>query len=788
MLRQTSVKRLAVAAAFSTFAAIAALPAAGQGLLEEIIVTAEKREAALSDTPIAITALTADVMKDLGIYSQQEISNFTPSMSYQETAGGGEGNRVYLRGIGRETSSTGTEPGVGVYNDGFYTNESGVLLGSTDRIERIEILRGPQGTLYGKNTTGGAINVYSKKPGDEFEHILRAIVGNYSARDLAFTSSGPVTDWLGYLLHYNKIDQDSFFENVSGPDPIGADSEYIEGQFTVDFTDQISWNVRYFSASFENETLERAKLGGYRNEVGAPPALGPIVMNPEAFALLPQAPAQTDVFKLSSDFQGRVAVDDQDTYQSTLTIDLDSLTIKLLNGYQEYSWFGQKDFDGTFSPVSYIETIGQAEETTQHEIQFISNGDGNIDWVVGLFYLNNETNQPYKLTDANNPHLINNLSGFPNPEGIFYEQRGIAESTSQAVYGQFTYSVNEKLSLTAGMRYSEDEKEGFETQTIFFDSAADLNFCSQAGFEILRVNNDPYGTAPGCARFGILVSDLEASHEAEWDAVDWRLNASYFLAPEHMLYATVSTGYKPGGFRLGGFQDDPATLENESIVNNEELTAFELGYKGGVEGVWNISAAAFFYDYEDIQVELSFRDPNAGIVTSRLANASNTDVWGFEMESSWAATERLTILGNYSYLKSEYKDEFLVVDLKSETERNAQGNRLNRTPKNKFTLAANYVQPLVQGDLVFSGNFSFVDDQFMTVFNDDVEKVDSYTQINARISWRAESYELALFGKNLTDEISFANDLSVSGLEDGNRTTVRPLSPRTYGVEAVYRF
>ncbi|MFK8051163.1 MAG: TonB-dependent receptor [Halioglobus sp.] len=778
---------------FTTIASLSSGAVLAQSLLEEVIVTAQKREATLSDTPIAITALSSDQLNALGIVDQQDIANFTPSMSYQESAGGGEGNRIYLRGIGRETSSAGTEPGVGVYDNGFYTNESGVLAGSVDRIERIEILRGPQGTLYGRNTTGGAINVISKKPGDEFEHIARAVLGSYDTTSLQLTSSGPITDKVGYLLHYTQLDQDSFFENVSGPDPIGIDTDYIEGQLDFDFTDRINWHVRYTSASFENETLERAKIDGYRNEPGAPAKLGEIVVNPELFALLPVAPAERDPFKLSSDFQGNVAIDDQRVFQSTLTFDFDAVTVRMLNGYQDYTWNSEKDFDGLVSPASFVETIAQEETNTQHELQFISNGEGNVDWVLGLFYLKNENVQPYTLTDAANPFLINNISGVANPNGVFYNQVGDLEATSKAIYSQADWRVNDRLTLTAGLRYSEDEKVAFEEQQIFYDSVLDNCGAAQDQFlAALRSSGDPYSTPPGCAvRFGLSVNDATADHKADWDAVNWRLNASYEIGDGGMAYATVSTGYKPGGFRLGALQDDPATPNtDESEVDNEELVAYEIGYKGTIADTLSFGAAVFFYDYTDIQVELDILDPNTGIVTAKLDNASSSEVYGLEFEGTWVVNDKLTLLGNYSYLKSEYKDDFFVQDNKDNRVRNVKGNELNRTPNHKFSLAAYYVQPVGEGDLVFTANYSYVDEQFMTVFNDDIETIDSYNQVNARIAWKpsSEKYEVSVFGRNLNDELSFANDYSVSALADGVRRTARPISPRVYGLEAVVFF
>jgi iron complex outermembrane recepter protein len=773
---------------FTAVASLSASSVLAQGLLEEVIVTAKKRETTLSDTPIAITAISGDTIKDLGIYTAQDVSNFTPSMSFQEEAGGGEGNRVYLRGIGRETNVLGTEPGVGVYNNGFYSTEAAALAQPVDIVERIEILRGPQGTLFGRNTTGGAINVVTKKPGEEFEHIARARVGNYNSTSVELTSSGPITDKVGYLVHYSQLKADSFYENVSSRDPKGVDSDYIEAQLSVDFTDNIDWNFRYYSAGYENESLRRSKLDGYRNEPGAPSKLGSLVINAELFSPITLAPDQQDPFKRSSDFDGVVEVNDQKAYQSTLNFDFDLVTVRMLNGYQDYSFDSAKDYDGTASPASYIETIGQTDTTTQHELQFISNGEGSVDWVVGLFYLKNEVEQPYWLTDANNPYLINNLSGFENPLGIYYFQSGDMETESMAIYSQFDWAVSDRLSLSAGLRYSEDEKTGDEARQIVYDSV--LDFCGEAFLPGLIAEGDPYATPDGCFRGGFLVSDEVDDHKDDWDAVNWRLNASYNFGDDNMVYATVATGYKPGGFRLGGMQDVEETPRDESVVDNEDLTSYELGYKGTIAEVLYISSALFYYDYEGIQVELAVLDPASGIATDRLVNASDTEVYGFEIESVWAASDKLRVMANYSYLNSEYKDDFFVSDIKSDEIRNAKGNELNRTPNNKFNLAASYTQPIGNGTVIFSGNYAWIDEQYMSVFNDEIETVDSYEQLNARISWQPNSgrYEIALYGINLTDEESFANDLEVSALSDGVRRNGRPINPRVYGLEAAIYF
>jgi len=795
------------------------------GLMEEIIVTSQKREQTLQDTPVAITAFTGDQMSDLGIVSIQDISNFTPSMSYQEAAGGGEGNRIYIRGVGRETSVLGTEPGVGIYTDGFYSNESGALLAGVDRIERLEVVRGPQGTLYGRNTTGGAINVVSRRPSEEFEGAIRFNAGSYNSRVGQFTVSGPINEKVRYFAHHSKTTQDSFYTNLSGDDPIGRDESYSEFQLNVDVTDNINWNLRATDASFDNETIGFQNLGA--NFTSGPLKLGELVVNPELFSFLATSPSAADPFDIDSDFQGSVHLSDNYNFQSTLNIELDNMSVRLLNGSSEMEWTGEKDFDGTSSLVSYTEEITQIEESTQHEIQFISNGDGAVSWVAGLFYYDSELLQPYILHDYDNPYLTNVIT-LPtyapkaNPEQAFYHQSGQLEAETTAIYGQLDWQVNEDLVITAGLRYSEDKKSGSEQQQVIIDTlGCGFNYYPGTGNPFLLPfyapadyssfvtvgNLYPGGQfADACPtddndRFALEYTNKSADHSGKWDSITWRINANWAINDSSQAYATVSTGYKSGGFRLGGMQDDPTTAVNESIVDEETLTSFEVGYKGAITDSLNLNAAAYFYEYSDMQVELDILNPDSGLSTSMLANAPSVDVYGFEMEATWAATDNLTILASYSYNESEITEEFLVGDLKTYVFnpltlqnppliRDAKGNQLNRSPQNKVAIGAFHMQPFVAGVLVSTATYSSIDKQFVSIHNDDIESIDSYAKLDARISWKAGSgkYEISVYGDNLTDELSYANGYSVGNQQLGNRLSGRAIAPRTLGAELVFFF
>lgn len=770
-------------------------------VLEQIIVTAQKREETLAETPVAVTAATGDKLNALGINTLQDIANLAPSMSYQEVAGGGEGNRIYLRGIGRETSVTGTDPGVGVYNNGFYTSESAVMAASVDRIERIEVLRGPQGTLYGRNTTGGALNLVAKKPGEESEAVARVNAGSYGRKQVELTYSAPLTDTFGVLVHMTDSSRDSYYTNTSGPQPIGIDNRYVEAQFDWDLSDSINWHFRYFTAESSDETLGMVHLSPYLNGPTAPSKLGSLVINPELFAPNMAPPSLDDPFMISSDMAGFVDVDDSNNYQSTFSIDLDAMTIRVLNGYSEYTWYGEKDNDGTASPVSLVEAIGQKEDSTQHEIQFISNGDGAISWVGGLFYYENNLDQPYWLLDRNNPYLVNALDAatyapVANPEGEYYYQSGTLEAKSTAVYGQVDWALNDALTINVGLRYSEDEKSGTEQQRITYDSGLCYDSAEQLVPYFLLFAN-PYGDTcadlgvPGVPpRAGLRTSDASASHSESWDALNFKLGATY-ETDSAMMYASLTSGYKPGGFRLGGMQDNPATAENESVVENEEVMAYEIGYKGALSESFIVAAAAYYYDYTDMQVELGIIDPNTGLVQNLLANAPDVSIYGFEVESTWAATDKLTMFANYSYTTSQFEDDFIVSDNKDDSIRNVKGNELNRTPNSKFSLSGIHVEPLSNGsELVLSANYTWVDDQYFTVFNDDIETIKSYDVVNARAAWVSASgnLEVGVYGKNLANDVNYAYGYEISEAADGNRAYGRPSDPRTFGAELVVRF
>ena len=208
--------------------------------LEEVIVTASKRETNLQDTAIAVSAFTSDMLESLDINSPFDFESLVPSFTYQQTR-----NRISIRGVGRFSNSLGVSPGVAIYNDGIFTAEAAALSSQPMNIQQTEILRGPQGTLYGRNTTGGAVNVISKRPTDEFHGDFRAKFGNYGTQEFGFVITGPITDSFRYKLHAYDAERDGLQDNEAGTDLRTVDSTYLEAQLEWDITDDLSVWLKY---------------------------------------------------------------------------------------------------------------------------------------------------------------------------------------------------------------------------------------------------------------------------------------------------------------------------------------------------------------------------------------------------------------------------------------------------------------------------------------------------------------------------------------------------------------
>ncbi|KAA1194320.1 TonB-dependent receptor [Pseudohalioglobus sediminis] len=773
-------------------AATTSLPVVAESMLEEVIVTAQKRETGLQDTSIAITALSGDALDDLNITSAGDYEALVPSLSVRE-----EPSRLFLRGIGRVTNTLGTEPGIGLYRDGIYSSELNELNRSTSlTTERIEVLRGPQGTLFGRNTSGGAINIISKRPTENFEHQVRGTIGNYDRLDWGVSSSGPITDALGYRVYAKQQTRDGYIENISGKDIWDQDNRSWGAQLSWDVSD--TFNIWFSYASDETDDYRNGLLA---NGTLITPYITDQVTQDgfflsEQFGWDKENPTLKDPYKVDYNDALRTRDYRSNKYATHLTWDLSSVTLKYIGSYSENDWEAENgDFGFTSNPdVRGLEYSGQFQDSQSHEIQLLSASDGALQWVVGFYYYESDKDQPYiastptadpleyaiLVADATNPAA----ELFFNPGRRQVDQFTSLETESKAVYADGNYSFNPEWKLTLGVRYTEDEKDGYEAQTIIADPRVAFVAPGVSAYDALKPLWNAYGFPENCC--GFLDREQETFNRRlkdDWSNVSGRMVLDYTPNDDILLYASIANGYKAGGFNLGPVQPD-GSFDEETVLS------YELGFKGTFADVLRVNAAAFFYTYDDMQVQTN--TIINGLLVEQLVNAGESEVKGLEIEATWLATENLTLMANYSYLDGEYTEFDGQIDTISGDgpgdEQDLSGNPLTQAPKNKVYLNAAYAIPTQSiGEFVLSGAYSWVDERQYDAFNTDATLGDSYYRVDAMATWFSPSQDLRviLAGRNLTEEETY---MSLERLNSAGAVVGFPNAPRTYSLEVQYSF
>jgi len=503
MARKTAPARalLAAGVSFVALAAIAqpalAQAAADEGAtLEELVVTAEKREQSLQDVPVAVSAFTSEKRDIAGITGIQDFVNFTPGMNYSGT------DRVSLRGAGRNTFYIGNDPGVASYSDGFYSASSSELFKTPLFIERTEILRGPQGTLYGRNAIGGAINQISKRPAQEFGGEIRASYGNYNRTRIEGVVSLPVADNLRFKVGGSQDHQrEGFIKNI-GTANEGAKIKrtYFEFQIEAEPTEKLSIFARYNRSNWDDTLGVGDRLFGL---------IGQLQVNPQ-FGYATPNPGVEDPYVQNTNTNGYGQLRGNHVLTTTVSYDLGFASLKYIGGFQQYNYQTGGDYDGT-SRTAAISVPGMAvpyfpTQTTDfdehkryysNEINLTSNGDGPFRWILGVYQYEEEYRQRIQLGNPNQSQLANPLTlagtpAAPNPLRNFADTQATLDSKAYAVFGQATYELNEQFAVTAGIRYTKDKKEGTEFQRLIIQSPA-----IAGGAVAFDVSSDMDPTTPG---------------------------------------------------------------------------------------------------------------------------------------------------------------------------------------------------------------------------------------------------------------------------------------------------
>jgi iron complex outermembrane receptor protein len=732
----------------SRAAILAALPVTGlfavptvtaqeaRAVLEEIIVTASRRETALQDTPIAVTALSANLIEELNVVSPFNYEKLVPSLTYQETP-----NRLSIRGVGRFSNSLGVSPGVAIYNDGVYQSEAAALSTQPINIERTEILRGPQGTLYGRNTTGGAVNIISRKPSAEFEADIRVKLGNYDLQQVAAVVSGPITESLRFKFHGIDTERDGLQRNIAGDDLRTLDSDYYEAQLEWDVSDRLKLWFEYSQYSYNIISGDSPSEDPY----DCVNFWSGLAMSPQFLECQDgvENPSIGDPRRVSINTPGRTKLSNNDGIAFRASYDLNGAELTYLYGSVEYDYDSRTDYDGTANDFSLLLDVGQYQDQTTHELQLTSSWDRDWNYLLGLYYFEDINEQPYNINAPDWPNFQNVVSPsfdqfWENPLGIVYFQNSELDIESWAVYGEADFPLSENWTLTVGARYSDDQFDGGEVQLQYYDLQREgFPLAFDASQSTFAGNPDRY------------VDSIDATYDDSFTNVSGKVNLAYRPGNDHLFWGTVATGYKMGGVRLGSleqFYSEAAGVDSDGSFDEEEVITFELGWKGQLlDQRMQNEVVIYFSDYSDMQQLRNFRTPPPARISLDEVVNLDTEMYGLELSSTYLITDRLRGIFTYSYNHTEISEDAFFEDF-TYSERDAEGNiipdnvkgnQLMLTPEHKAALSMHYFWPTSIGEFALGGSYSHMDERFFDLGNYDREG--SYQILDLQASWTSSS-------------------------------------------------
>jgi outer membrane receptor protein involved in Fe transport len=754
-------KRLVLSIALTVTCA----PSAFAVQLEEVLVTARKRVENLQDVPIAITAVSGDYIRSGGISRLEFLAPSVPNFQFAEAVSGSD--NMFLRGIG-SGPNFGFEQAVGQVVDGFFFGRSRFGRATFLDVERVEILKGPQGALIGKNTSGGAINITTAKPTDEFESWLSSTY-EFEA-DEGYTIegavSGPLTDTLSARLAVRYDDRDGWVENVvTGNDDQQVDDLTARVQLSWAPSDTFDANLMYQYGDFDHQgrTRQLSLCGAPLRGMPFFPAMVATGEDCKANDSRNINPTHNG----AGEFEGFKT--DFDIAGLTLNWDLGAFTLTSLTGYAQYDVTDEVDIDATFIEIGGFTGKEDYEQWSQ-ELRITSNGESGIDYIGGLFFQSTEQDVDFNRHFPFLPPPLMTSSDLV---------RTSQDSDTYAVFGQVTWHINERWDATLGGRYTLEDKDADQHQTptaLYTTTPIDLF--------------PPAG--PAAARHDVSAKRSEDNFSPN-ASLQWHPNDNT------MVYASIRKGFKGGGFdmQLDGNQEKAS--RNFEFAD-EDMLAYELGAKLELaDRAAQLNIALFRTKIDDLQVS----SLDSTTATFNVGNAAEAISQGVEVDLKWAVTDRLTLDAAAAYLDAYYDNynnapcnatqlgsgscpdpALQLQDLTDED--------LQYAPEYSAMVSAEYIWPL--SDALEIGSFVqmvYQDDIFLSLDLDPNVTQDSFTKWNARVTLRStdQSWEVSVIGRNLGDEetINFGNDALGGPFMAGSYFAMVD-SPRAIAVQATLRF
>lgn len=747
MKKKVLITALAVATS-SLGVTVSPISVAQELALEEIVVTARKRKEDLQDVGLSVSAMSGTEIERTFARDIRDLAFISPNLIIDDTSQGPGGNAaMYIRGIGVADVEKNFEPAVGVTIDGLFIGaNSGAILRSID-LASVEVLRGPQGTLFGRNTIGGTINVERTRPTGELGGKVRAGYGDYDHYWLDGVLNFGIGDSLAVKLSAAKNDlQDGYFENVNtGEDEGAIDYQSYGINLLWSATETLEFEYTYQDEETEQDTPPLVNMAqddtlfcgsfGLCAESVSTPSSGDrykttrVIREPTTASLSPP-PDQTVTSPISDlSTNNDDATFDAETHILEARWDIsDSWRMNYIYGSFETeetivsNWTSESPMlFGTDRPAEY--------EQESHELRFTYDDGGALKLVLGGYYWESE----YDIR-------LRSWITFAVPDTVLdIPQFTHQETDSRAIFFEGDYALNDSWTLTLGGRYTEDEK------------------LSEQRGNLSTEGQDP---------------------DEEWDEFTPKVGVRYRIDEDAMLYATYSKGYRSGGYngRVDELASATIPYDPETVDN------YELGFKTEwMDQRVRFNGAIFYMDYEDKQEEIGL--PSEGDTGQRISvfNAADATMQGIELEVQAIITEGLSLRANLGYLDSEYDDFTFdsglgIVD--------NSGLDFRRAPEWTGSLDATYEWDMGGGQAWVRGAYRFLGEHYIEQTNRPELENDDQHIVDASVNYATNGVTLSLFGRNLTDEDGWAHGLNVSGLW----AYASARAPRTWGVEVTYDF
>ncbi len=760
--------------------------------IDEIVVTARRRAESLQDVPVAITAFSDEDMAERNVRNVADVAAFTPNLVTTGGPTGGNDGFFFIRGIGQLDSNPAADPGVGVYLDEVYIGRIQGSSFDTLNIERVEVLRGPQGTLFGRNTIGGAINVVTADPGEELSGELRVIAGERERWDLYGQVGGPVSDKVGVQASAFYREQDGWARN-----PV-TDAQY---------GDVKNWGGRIKTVLTPTDAVEVKLIADIARGDGTPAPTKPDAFNP----FLPGTPlgvafpddlgdglyedrgltnqSNEPIFELEN--QGLAGV---------LSWDLGGAAFKSITSYREVSQLVTNDFDGTGYAV-YDNTFDTEQNQFSQELQLSGEGmDDRLTWLLGVYYFDENSNHNNQICQGTNDGVLNDGTTAVRYDGRCLEnnQSFTLDVESIAGFGHLTYDLTDRFSVVAGLRYTDETKE--QSYSFFVDNTAgvlsSLTTTIPTPGGPLTIPIFPQGAitptfAPGSPA---LLPGTPTDYEDSWSEWTPKVGLNYEVSSEVLLYASYARGFKSGGFngRPNPVVAGPNTgrfLPVQSY-DPEVLDTYEIGFKSSLlDRRLVLNAAAFFSDYQDVQI-LTL-DPNTAFFNT--ANAGEVDIFGFEVEAVAEPVEGLRFDLGVGYLDDEYTsvDPDADPDFPGAPEEAGidLDDSLPVTPTWTVNVGGQYEVDLAEmGSVRLRADYAYRSEVFFQAENNAFDGQDGYGLLNVRGTYTFPNDRVAVsvYGINVTDEEFFTNRQDVLG--PLGTATSQLSAPSEWGAELSLRF